>query len=479
MGLAINGKVYGTSGVTYIGDKPIDCGYIDEKGNHVPMSLPGKSIFNLLTAGTYLTTLKTLRTFVAFDSFMKGYYDEPEKVPVLIHVPENDLFNLYTLPDYLSIRILFSYFCFLIKYSKTDYSKTNYSKDIMDKLFQTIYSCFKQANYKNLSIIQPPADDLDNFTFSNKEDKPLPIDEFFATYGTKDISNAIAYDIYYKGVKVDFYYRDNTFDYNLRYKTVIYIGGGYGFSVIPRTNWDKEYSRNPISKYVFMKPSNSSDSGIINVYGYTKFSIYEDTVSKPKPTFASYYDTHNYNIAPQIVLKSSTGKYLVRSLCFNNGSDNSSAEGLPKDYTLYDSFGLGCDVPFNPYIFSNIDIDNEYSWLNVNSVNMLKLPTKFNLIAAACSISYPEYPSNFFKGLGSRLPQGKYLVDKSSTTDDLIDTPTNPSSMITFEAKSVDNKFVEQRVYTDYRLDNYNIYYRRGLVGSDGTCSAYTKWFMT
>ena len=91
MGLAINGKVYGTSGVTYIGDKPIDCGYIDEKGNHVPMSLSGKSIFNLLATGTYLTTLKTLRTFVAFDGFMNGYYDEPEKVPVLIHVPENDL----------------------------------------------------------------------------------------------------------------------------------------------------------------------------------------------------------------------------------------------------------------------------------------------------------------------------------------------------------------------------------------------------
>lgn len=479
MGLAINGKVYGTSGVTYIGDKPIDCGYTDEKGNHVPMSLSGKSIFNLLATGTYLTTLKTLRTFVAFDGFMNGYYDEPEKVPVLIHVPENNLVNLNVLPDYPSIRILFSYFCFLVKYSKTDYSNTSYSKDTMDKLFQTIYSCFKQPNYKKLSIIQPPADDLGNFTFSNGEDKPLPIDEFFATYGTKDISNAIVDSIYYKGVKVDFYYRDITYDYNLRYKTVIYIGGGYGFSVIPRTNWDVQYSRNPISKYVFMKPSNSSDSGIINVYGYTKFSIYEDTVSEPKPNFASYYDTHNYNIAPQIVSKDSTGKYLVRSLCFNNGSDNSTAEGLPKDYTLYDSFGLSCDVPFNPYIFSNIDIDNEYSWLNINSVNMLKLPTKFNLITAACSISYPEYPSNFFKGLGSRLPQGKYLVDKSSATDDLIGTPTNPSSMLTFEAKSVDNKFVEQRVYTDYRLDNYNIYYRRGLVGSDGTCSAYTKWFMT
>lgn len=463
MGLAINGKVYGTSGVTYIGDKPIDCGYINEDGSprykqFSQSDTTTPSIFDLLTPGTYLTDYnKVLRHLIGmYDSFgnyiMRNCYPTDDYVPALIHIPDNRIANPTLTGLGTTINDLFACFCFLIKYSKTDYSKDPDKKAKMDKALAKVYIYIGFDIESELNLIQLPEDELDNFTFKSGSYDPLPVDEFFMTYfAFKTI------DVLYKGKQVDFYqYTDKN---NLANKIVIYFAGGYGVSIAP--------DNNTINKYAFMKLHDPDKDGVIAVYKCSKYKLYSNyAASAPTITFPSNYDTHGYNIPVCVSKNADSDKYSIFYLYFEKDND---LEQLPdKDFeNQFTDYKVYTDVPYNPYIFSNLDIDNRYTWFADSYKGMITLDKGYYLNYMGSSIFYGNMPTRYHSGGVGCLPQGKYLVNPESVDGDIKGLPCNPNNALIVEAKSVDNRILEQRVNTNNTKNTYNVFYRRGKLSSD------------
>ncbi len=127
MGLAINGKIIQSSGLTYINQnsEKIDTGYINLDGTTRFISAFFLSLFDLVAPGTYLTDLDTLQKSFGLTDFMDDYYGNNDDVkagePVLIHVPENNLVKY----NNKNILNLLAYFCYLTSYYDVDKSKQN------------------------------------------------------------------------------------------------------------------------------------------------------------------------------------------------------------------------------------------------------------------------------------------------------------------------------------------------------------------
>ena len=471
MGLAINGKVYGTSGVTYIGDKPIDCGYINVDGSpklkYFKQSLA--SVFNLLIPGTYLTDYRKLIDYNEPHIFMEGCFPADEHVPALIHVPSNNLVEMVSNNGSSRIKDLFAYFCFIIKYGKTDYSKDPDKKKKMTDILGSIYLTLSLGNASN--IVQPPEDELDNFTFKSGSNTPLAVDEFYFSANDNNhsyITLSSVDEIYYKGKQVEFYQYAGTDVTNLANRIVIYLAGGYGVSLTPAAN--------SIGRYVFMGLANSDIPKIIAVYKCSNYECYYTFGSEsPDPVLPVGSNDHGYNIPTYTELSANKNDYTVGKLYFKGSV---SADKLPdKDFDDFDDYMVYTDVPYNPYIFSNLDIDNKYTWFADSYNSMITLGADCNLDYVGTSVKTGQRAYAY--RLNSYLPQGKYLVNPKSLDDSSQNFPCPTSSALVVESKSIDNEILEQRVYTDYRLDNYNIYYRRGFVGSYDFGSTHSKWFMT
>lgn len=472
MGLAINGKVYGTSGVTYIGNKPIDCGYINVDGSprYKQFSQSGTttpSIFDLLTPGTYLTDYnKVLRHLTGmYDRFgnyiMQNCYPTDDYVPTLIHIPDNRIVNPTLTGLGTTINDLFACFCFLIKYSKTDYSKDPDKKAKMDKALSKAYIYIGFDIGSELSLIQPPEDELDNFTFKSGSHDPLPVDEFFMKYFA--FNHPI--EVLYKGKQVDFYqYTDKN---NLANKIVVYLAGGYGVSIAPDSN--------AINKYAFMKLHDPDKDGVVAVYKYSKYKLYSNyAASAPTITFPSNYDTHGYNIPVCVSKNAGSDKYSIFYLYFEKDND---LEQLPdKDFeNQFTDYKVYTDVPYNPYIFSNLDIDNRYTWFADSYKGMITLDKAYYLDYMGSSIFYGVMPTRYYSGGTGCLPQGKYLVNPKSVAGDIKGLPCDPNNALIVEAKSVDNQILEQRVNTDNTITTSNAFYRRGKLNSDNDIS-FSNW---
>lgn len=476
MGLAINGKVYGTNGVTYIGDKPIDCGYINADGSPKLVSTDNLGIDNFVTEGSYLTSLRKLQSFVGFDKFMKGFYDDPSEVPVLIHVPK----------DYLSLiptqeNTVFAYFCFLMKYNKTDYSKDPDKKIQVDKLYSTIYNNLNSDQIKYANLIQPPEDELDNFTFSistsdNRSDDSLPADEFFMKYiGNYTIEypmGVLKTYVCYKGKPVEFYKRWYSNSYDFDYRTSIYFGSGYGVSV--------SYSSSNLQKVVYMKYADSDK--VLAKYYYTGYDIRVTNVTNNGKTNSAHiggWSFHNYKEIPRYnTTPKANGDYDIYSLCFLDGDsrnisfDLNCITGKPPDY-----INVSDGLPYNPDIFLALDINNKYNWFYSGASNMITLPKKadFNRIGMLVGGSWGVDNYSVMPDFPPSLPLGNYLINSQSTGTDIANAPTNAENITHIEVKWEGKGVLDQIVYTN----TCNVYYRRGMVSMGNSVQftgTYSRW---
>lgn len=457
MGLAIDGKVYADTDITYIGNNPIYYGYINEDGSHKLMNTDKLDLNNFVTKGNYLTNLKKLQSFIAFDGFMNGYYDDPEHVPVLIHVPD-DIIRILMPMEYN----VFAFFCFLIKYGKTDYSKDPDKKKKMDKAFSIIYNMlkgYKEEYFDDVMIIQPPVDELNNFTFACSalaQVNPLPVDEFFAKYSDSfnNVNIPVAVDkIFYKGKQVDFYeFSARPSWYNSRVE--VYFGSGYGVAIHSSniSGIDTNFMKVAYMKY-------TGSEGVVAKYYYTCFDIRVTNVTdngSSNTVSAGGFNFHNYDIPTYNTPKASNGDYDIYSLAFNE------SVGSPSDLRSI-SFDLdhigGIDshaltiattVPYNPDIFLALDINNRYNWFYSGASNMLTLPKKIRFDGIGGIIDYPETPLQTSGADDGHVavPLGRYLINSSSTSADIPDAPVSPSYIAFVEARFVGNKTLEQIVYT-------------------------------
>ena len=478
MGLAINGKVYGTNGVTYIGDNPIDCGYINADGSPKLVDTDSLGIDNFVTEGSYLTSLKKLQSFVGFKNFMKGFYDDPSQVPVLIHVPKYYL-SLIVQDSYT----VFAYFCFLMKYSKTDYSKDPDKKAKVDKIYSTIYNNLNNEQLKYTKLIQPPEDELDNFTFNitsrndiDMDNAPLPVDEFFINYinnfTAEYPAGVIKPYVFYKGKLVNFWVRDYGSTYNFNNRTSIYFGSGYGVSV--------SYSSSNLMKVVYMKYADSDK--VLAKYYYTGYDIRVTNVTDNGKTNSAHiggWSFHNYKEIPRYnTPPKANGDYDIYSLCFldndnrNIAFDLNCITGKPPD-TISVSDGL----PYNPDIFLALDINNKYNWFYSGASNMITLPKKadFNMIGVVVGSSWGINNYSVMPDFPPALPLGNYLINSQSTGTDIANAPTKAENITHIEVRWEGKGVLDQIVYTN----TLNVYYRRGWVSMGAEVQftgTYSKW---
>lgn len=463
MGLAINGKVYGTNGVTYIGDNPIDYGYINADGSPKLVSTDNLIIDNFVIGGNYLTNLKKLQSFTNMSHFMLGVYNNPEEIPVLIHVPE----SILTVLDSVTYT-LFAYLCFIIKYGKTDYTKDINKKAKMDKAFEIIYNNLSNGNVVGKNLIQPPENELNDFTFRsssiNAGEMPLPVDEFFAKYSSNfsDKSKASVVDqVFYKGKQVDFYtYNDNfsVSDYNLADLISVYTGGGYGVSLSIFSGY--------MHRVVFMKYV--SLNRILAKYYYTVYDIDISHVTNNGKNVSGHvgsWSFHNYkNIPTYSTPKNSKGDYDIYSLRFLDDYSNRDISFDLDTLRGKDSVYIyGCaGLPYNPDIFLALDINNKYNWFYSGASNMITLPKKadLNMIGFTVANNWPVDDFESTSDNAPTLPLGNYLINSRSTGTDVANAPVNAENITHVEVKWEGNSVLDQIVYTN----TLDVYYRRGQV---------------
>lgn len=462
MGLAINGKIIQSSGLTYINSDSdnnlVDTGYINVDGTPSPTLTTFLSIFDLVAPGTYLTNLATLQQFPGFNGFMNGYYDEPEKVPVLIHVPEN---NLVKYND-KNVLTLLAYFCYLVSYNKLDDKSKN--NDTLGK----IYLKLNNATMLSTGLIQPPVNELTNFTFSVSGGKPMSAIDLF-----NDNVDNIVDNVYYKGKQVDFYQYAGTDINNISNRMIIYLGGGYGFSVIP------DYAlKNKYDHCMYMELSDPDKDGVIAVYDRSNYHIQIDkglTNTKGMSLYNS--NNHGYSYPSFFSPKTSDGTttYDDYTLAFSTSVE---AEDTSIGFKNIEP-ELATDVPYNPHLFTSICLNNhECSWFENYDHNLLTLPKQFNFDYLSVLVGYAQTPFTFNADMGaiSFLPQGKYLINSLSIKDDVSSSPVVPADIDYVELKVSANSVIEQKIYLGYyHALGYQMYYRRGRSLNSGT-GIYTDW---
>ena len=477
MGLAIGGKLYGTNDITYIGDNPIDCGYINADGSPKLVNTDSLGIDNFVTEGSYLTNLNKLQSFVGFKDFMSGFYDDPSQVPVLIHVPKDCLILTPAQEN-----TAFAYLCFLIKYGKTDYSKDPDKKAKLDKIFSTIYSNLNSNQVKYMNLIQPPEDELDNFTFStaiigNDADNPLPVDDFFINninnYNATYPAGAVQTFVCYKGKLVRFYKRSYGTSHDFDHRTSIYFGSGYGVSL--------SYSSKNLQKVVYMKYADSDK--VLGKYYYTSFNIRIINVTSngsSNSVSVGGWNYHNYkNIPVYNTAKKSNGDYNIYSLCFDDTNTN---ETISFDLNCLsgkepDSIQVSAGLPYNPDMFLALDINNRYNWFYSGASNMLTLPKKanFDFIGLTIGSSFSVYNFQNSSGIIPALPLGNYLINSQSTGNDIANAPVNAENITHIEVRWEGRGVLDQIVYTN----TFDVYYRRGQVSMGSQVQftgTYSKW---
>lgn len=462
MGLAINGKIIQSSGLTYINSDSdnnlVDTGYINVDGTPSPTLTTFLSIFDLVAPGTYLTDLATLQQFHGFSGFMNGYYNIPAEVPVLIHVPEN---NLVKYKDKNALTLL-AYFCYLISYNKLD--DKNKNNDTLGK----IYSKLTNATMLSTGLIQPPVNELVNFTFSVSGGKPMSATALF-----NDSVDNIVDNVYYKGRQIEFYQYAGTDINNISNRIIIYLGGGYGFSVIP------DYAlKNKYDHYMYMKLSDPDKDGVIAVYDRSNYHIQIDkglTNTKGMSLYNS--NNHGYSYPSFFSPNTSDGTttYDDYTLAF---STNVEAEDTSTGFKFMD-VSLATDAPYNPHLFTSICLNNhECSWFKNYNHNLLTLPKQFDFNYLSVLVGYAQNPMSFNADFGviSFLPQGKYLINSLSIKDDVSNSPVVPADIDYVELKVSANSVLEQKIYLGYyQALGYQMYYRRGKAYNSGN-GTYTDW---
>lgn len=464
MGLAINGKIVQSSGLTYFSrnngfskDTMIDTGYINPDGTTKLTSIADLSIFDLVAPGTYLTDLYTLQHVHNFSGFMGGYHFDDSKVPVLIHVPEGNLVKY----DNKNALTLLAYFCYISTSNKVEDTQQN--NDILAQ----VYDKLNTEDMMRAGLIQPPVEELANFTFSKVGGKPVSVNDFLI-----DNVDNIVDSVYYKGKQVDFYYYAGTDSANLSNRMFIYIGGGYGFSVLP----DNE-TLNGSNSYVYMKLSDPDKDGVIAVYDRSNYHIQVNkglTDSSHTILADSNNSFHNYSFRAHFTVYTN-GTYDSYILAFSTIITDEEIYALGFKYI---DIKLLTDVPYNPSLFDSICLNNEYNWFDSNDHNLMTLPQQFNLDSLGTSFGFGDLPGTFNAGLGKSavLPQGKYLVNSSSIKGDLLNSPVLAADIDYIEVKSYANRIVEQRVCLRYDWSlNYCMCSRICMI-TESNVTNYSDW---
>ena len=466
MGLAINGKIVQGSGLTYFSrnngsnkDTMVDTGYINPDGTTELTSIDDLSIFDLVAPGTYLTDLYTLQHVHNFSGFMGGYHFDDSKVPVLIHVPEGNLVKC----DSKNVLTLLAYLCYLSTSNKVE--DTQHNNDILAQ----VYDKLSTKDMMRAGLIQPPVEELVNFTFSKVGGKPVSVNDFL----TDSVDNVVD-SVYYKGKQVDFYYYAGTDSGNLSNRMLIYIGGGYGFSVFP----DCETLNVYIHPYVYMKLHDPDKDGVIAVYDRSNYHIQVNKgltdSSHTIPVDYSNTSFHNYSFRTHLIVYKN-GTYDAYVLAFSTVIPDEKTYALGFKYM---DINILTDVPYNPSLFDSICLNNESNWFDSNDHNLMTLPQQFNLNLLDNSFGSGYSPGTFNAGLGKYtiLPQGKYLVNSSSIIGDLLNSPVTPADIDYIEVKSYTNRVVEQKVYLRYGWSiNYCMYSRLGRITESNVIN-YSDW---
>lgn len=465
MGLAINGKIVQSSGLTYFSrnngyskDTMIDTGYINPDGTTKLTSIADLSIFDLVAPGTYLTDLDTLQHVHNFSGFMGGYHFDDSKVPVLIHVPEGNLVKY----DNKNALTLLAYLCYLSTSNKVEDTQQN--NDILAQ----VYDKLNTEDMMRAGLIQPPVEELVNFTFSKVGGKPVSVNDFL----TDNVDNIVD-SVYYKGKEVDFYYYAGIDSGNLSNRMLIYIGGGYGFSVLP----DYETLNVSNHSYVYMKLSDPDKDGVIAVYDCSKYHIQVNkglTGSSHTIPADSNTSFHNYSLKAHLIVYTN-GTYDAYVLAFSTVIPDEKIYPLGFKYI---DINILTDVPYNPSLFDSICLNNESNWFDSNDHNLMTLPQQFNLNLLGFSFGSGYSPGTFNAGLGKYtiLPQGKYLVNSSSIKGDLLNSPVLAADIDYIEVKSYANRVVEQKVYLRYGWSiNYCMYSRISTITESGVPN-YSDW---
>lgn len=462
MGLAINGKIIQSSGLTYISSNSdsslVDTGYINVDGTPSPTLSTFLSIFDLVAPGTYLTDLATLQQFHGFSGFMNGYYNRPAEVPVLIHVPEN---NLVKYNDKNALTLL-AYFCYLISYNKLDDKSKN--NDTLGK----VYSKLNNATMMSTGLIQPPVNELANFTFSVSGGKPMSAIDLF-----NDSVDNIVDNVYYKGRQIEFYQYAGIDINNISNRMIIYLGGGYGFSVIP------DYAlKNKYDHYMYMELSDPDKDGVIAVYDRSNYHIQIDkglTDTKGVPLYNNNKHGYNYPSFYSPNTSDGTTAYDAYTLVF---STDVETEDTSIGFKLIEP-ELATDVPYNPHLFTSTCLNNhECSWFENYDHNLLTLPKKFGFNFLGVLVGYAQNPMSFNVDFGeiSYLPQGRYLINSLSIKDDVSNSPVVPADIDYVEIKLSANSVIEQKIYLGYyQALGYQMYYRRGKAFNSGN-GTYSDW---
>lgn len=465
MGLAINGKIVQSSGLTYFSrnngfskDTMIDTGYINPDGTTKLTSIDDLSIFDLVAPGTYLTDLYTLQHVHNFSGFMGGYHFDDSKVPVLIHVPEGNLVKY----DSKNVLTLFAYLCYISFSNKVEDTQQN--NDILAQ----VYDKLNTEDMMHAGLIQPPVEELVNFTFSKVGGKPVSVNDFL----TDNVDNIVD-SVYYKGKEVDFYYYAGTDSGKLSNRMLIYIGGGYGFSVLPDNK-----TLNGSNSYVFMKLHDPDKDGVIAVYNRSNYHIQVNKgltdSSHTVPVDYSNTSFHNYSFRAHITVYTN-GTYDSYILAFSTIISDEEIYALGFKYI---DIKLLTDVPYNPSLFDSICLNNESNWFDSNDHNLMTLPQQFNLDSLGTSFGFGDLPGTFNAGLGKStvLPQGKYLVNSLSIKGDLLNSPVLAADIDYIEVKSYANRVVEQKVYLRYGWStNYCMCSRFGMI-TESNVTNYSDW---
>lgn len=467
MGLAINGKIIQSSGLTYINQnsKKVDTGYINVDGTTNFTSGFFLSLFDLVAPGTYLTDLDTLQKSFGLFDFMDDYYgsndDVKAKEPVLIHVPENNLVKY----DNKNILNLLAYFCYLTSYYDVDKSKQN--NNVLGKIINKLNT----KDLMSAGMIQPREDDLDNFTFSIAGGSPMPAIDLFNTN-----VDSIVDCVYYRGRQVEFYHYAGTDINNVSNRMIIYLAGGYGVSVIP------DYAKNNnYDPYVYMKLSDPNKDGVINIYTRSNYHIQINkglTDTNHKVSFDNYSDNHGYTY-PVYFNANSDGTYDAYLLAFSQAvMEENKALSLNSINAL-----LATDVPYNPHLFYSIFTEYDYitnGFATDFNIKLLTLAKNYDLnnIGSLNGTAVTPNRINASYKFSVYLPLGRYKLDRNlplGETTSSVHIPISPSKVDYFEVKKINDNFIEQRIYVGATGDSNAYYYRLGKITSDGVKS-YSSW---